>query len=299
MDSKTLFDGLKIMEHKDIVEKYLNKYPVVFLTLKNVELDTCKSSIERIKFLVSAIYQQNLYLYESNKLNERQKELFYSLFLRKATEEELQSALLFLTECLYTYHKKRVIVLLDEYDAPITNALMKGYYQEMIEFMRGFLGSVFKTNNYLEFGVLTGVQRISRESLVSCFNNPKVCGIMDMEFAICYGFTEEEVKDACVVYEKSDNYEEIKRWYDGYRFGEQDMYNPWSIVQYLSRGRFENYWINTGSVQILQDVFYKGDSNLKNGLAGLLTGAPVMMRLEDGITYPIKYVHSNTFRRCF
>jgi hypothetical protein len=165
----------------------------------------------------------------------------------------------------------------------------------MIDFMRGFLGSVFKTNDYLEFGVLTGVQRISKESLVSCFNNPKVCGIMNKVFATCFGFTEEEVKDACEMYELSDKYEEIKKWYDGYRFGGQDMYNPWSIVRYLDENELDNYWVNTGSVRILQDVFYKGDTDLKNGLAGLLTGAPVTMRLEDGITYPIKYVHSNTF----
>jgi len=295
MDSKALFDGLKIMEHKDIIEKHLNKYPVVFLTLKNVDFDTFKKSIEKIKHLVSGICQQNMYLYESDRLNERQKALFYSLFLGKSTEVELQSALLFLTDCLYTYHKKRVIVLLDEYDAPITNALMKGYYQEMIEFMRGFMGSVFKTNDYLEFGVLTGVQRISKESLVSGFNNPLVCGIMNKEFATCYGFTEEEVKDACEMYEISDKYDEVKQWYDGYRFGGKDMYNPWSVTKYLKENEIDNYWVNTGSVRELQDVFYKGDAALKNELAGLLTGAPVMMRLEDGITYPIKYVRSNTF----
>jgi len=295
MDSKVLFEGLKIMEHKDIVEKHLNKYPVVFLTLKNVVLPTYKSSIERIKSLISGICRQNMYLYESDRLDEQQKELFYSLFLRKATEEELQFALLFLTECLYTYHKKRVIVLLDEYDAPITNALMKGYYQEMIEFMRGFLGSVFKTNDYLEFGVITGVQRISKESLVSGFNNPLVCGIMNKTFATCYGFTEEEVKDACEMYEISDKYDEVKKWYDGYRFGGQDMYNPWSVTKYLKENEIDNYWVNTGSVRELQDVFYKGDAALKNGLAGLLTGTPVMMFLEDGITYPIKYAHSDTF----
>jgi len=294
-DSKALFDGLRIMEHKDIVEKYQNKYPVVFLTLKNVEGKTYESSIERIKSLVSAIYQQNLYLFENGGLNEFQRKEFYRFCSKETTEEELQSALLFLTECLYTYHKKRVIVLLDEYDAPITNALIKGYYQDMIEFMRGFMGSVFKTNDYLEFGVLTGVQRISKESLVSGFNNPLVCGIMDKSFATCFGFTEEEVKDACEMYELINQFNEVKKWYDGYRFGGQDMYNPWSIIKYLKEKEIDNYWVNTGSVHILQDVFYKGDTAIKNELAGLLTGTPVMMRLEDGITYPIKYVHSNTF----
>jgi len=294
-DSKALFDGLKIMEHNDIIEKYLNKYPVIFLTLKNVEGENYDRAIEHINGLVSGIYRQNRYLFESDRLDEGQKELFNILSSRKAPEVELQSALKFLTECLYTYHKKRVIVLLDEYDAPITNALIKCYYDEMVSFMRGFMGSVFKTNDYLEFGVLTGVLRISKESLVSGFNNPLVCGIMNKEFATCFGFTEEEVKDACEVYESGDKYDEVKKWYDGYRFGGQDMYNPWSITRYLNAREIDNYWVNTGSVRVLQDVFYKGDSALKNELAGLLTGAPVTMRLEDGITYPIKYAHTDTF----
>jgi len=295
MDSKTLFDGLKIMDHKDIVEKHLNKYPVVFLTLKNVELSTFKNSVERIRLLVSGLYGQNRYMFESDRLDERQKELFYTLFLGKSTDVELQSALLFLTEFLYTYHKKRVIVLLDEYDAPINNALMKGYYKEMIEFMRDFLGSVFKTNDYLEFGVLIGVQRISQESLVSGFNNPKVCGIVDDEFSTCYGFTEEEVISACEQYGYGDSFAEVQQWYDGYRFGNQDMYNPWSIVQYLSRGKLRNYWVNTGSMTILQDIFFKGSVSLKNDLAGLLTGTPIKMRYVEHITYPILYENDDIF----
>jgi len=295
MDGKALFDGLNVMEHKDIVEKHLNRYPVIFLTLKGVEDDTYESSIETIRDMISDIYRQNRYLFDSDRLDEGQKSVFYALFLGKSTQNRLKSALLFLTECLYTYHKKRVIVLLDEYDAPITNALMKGYYDEMVSFMRGFMGSVFKTNDYLEFGVLTGVQRISKESLVSGFNNPKVCGIMNKDFVTCFGFTEEEVKDACNIYGLNDKFDEVKQWYDGYRFGGQDMYNPWSIIRCLDEGEIDNYWVNTGSVRVLQDVFYKGDSALKDGLAGLLTGAPVIMRLEDGITYPIKYVHSDTF----
>jgi hypothetical protein len=120
---------------------------------------------------------------------------------------------------------------------------MKGYYNEMVGFMRGFLGSVFKTNDYLEFGVLTGVQRISKESLVSGFNNPLICGIMNKTFAVCFGFTEEEVKDACNMYEISDQYDEVRKWYDGYRFGGQDMYNPWSIIRYLKETEFDNYWV--------------------------------------------------------
>ena len=165
----------------------------------------------------------------------------------------------------------------------------------MIKFMRGFMGSVFKTNNYLEFGVLTGIQRISRESLMSSFNNPLVCGIMDKEFVTSFGFTEEEVIEACAMYDISEKYSEIKEWYDGYRFGGKNMYNPWGVTRYLKNQELEEYWVNTGSIQIMQDVFYKADDNLRNGLAELITGTPVMMFLEDGITFPFKYAKSDTF----
>ncbi|MCL2011029.1 MAG: ATP-binding protein [Synergistaceae bacterium] len=294
-EGKGLFDGLKIMEHGDIVEKHKNKYPVIFLTLKNVEFPSYENSVDKIRILVSSIYQQKMYLYETDGLNEFKKKKFYRYCSEEATEIELQSALLFLTECLYTYHGKRAIVLLDEYDAPLTNAYVKGFYNEMVEFMRGFLGGTFKTNDSLEFGVLTGVQRISKEGLFSSFNNPKVCGIMDEEFATDFGFTEEEVKDACVAYGLGESFNEAKRWYDGYRFGGQDMYNPWSITGYLDRRKFDEYWVNTGSTSIFKDIFHKGDISLKDNLAGLITGAPVMMYAEDGITYPLEYSNSNAF----
>jgi len=290
-----LFDGLKIMGHTDIVEKHMHKYPVVSITLKNIEMADFGKSIERLKLLVSAAYRQNRYLYESDRLDVQQKEIFYSVLSGKSTGAELENALFFLTECLHAYHKKRVIVLIDEYDTPIDASVRQGYYDEMISFMRGFLGGVFKTNDYLEFGVLTGVQRVSGESLFSSFNNHLVCGIMNEEFSTCFGFTEEEVKAACEMYGVGDKYCDVKTWYDGYRFGGRDMYNPWSITGYLRSQKIDNYWVNTGSVRVLQDVFYKGDDSLKNELAGLLTGAPITMSLEEGITYPIRYANSNTF----
>ena len=294
-DSKTLFDGLDISKHQDICDKYQNKYPVISLSLKNVDVNTYREAIESIGELVSTIFHENLYVCESENLNEYDRKSFHRYCTMEASEVSLRSALKFLTSYLYAYHKKRVIVLLDEYDAPIDNAERNGYYQEMIGFMRGFLGSVFKTNDYLEFGVLTGVQRISKEGLFSSFNNPKVCGVLDAAYATCFGFTEDEIKLACDMYEISEKYDEVKSWYDGYRFGGQDMYNPWSITMYLDKQKLENYWVNTGSVQVLRDVFHQGDDRLRDDLASLLTGGSITMALADHITYPIKYANSNTF----
>ena len=294
-DSRALFDGLKITGHKDICDSHMNKYPVVFVTLKNVENDTYEDSLESIRDLVSEICQEKMYLYRSDDLDEFKKKQFYRLCAKESTVTELKSALKFLTACLHAHHKKRVIVLLDEYDAPLNNAAIEGFYDRMLKFMRGFMGSVFKTNDYLEFGVLTGIQRIARESLVSSFNNPKVCGIMNEKFATCFGFTEDEVKDACGMYGLDDTYLEVKRWYDGYRFGGRDMYNPWSITGYLDEKKFDVYWANTGSMAIFQNVYADGDLQLRDDMAGLITGAPVMMSLEGGITYPVDYESSDAF----
>ena len=294
-DSKAFFEGLAIAEHQSILEKHQNKYPVVSFTLKNVEFDTYEKSISGIRNLVSDLFRENLYICDGDKMNEYTVRDFKRYCSKEVAEIDLASALKFLTSCLHAYHQKRVIILLDEYDTPIDNAERNGYYQDMIGFMRGFLGSVFKTNDCLEFGVLTGVQRISKEGLFSSFNNPKVCGVLDEEFASCFGFSENEVKAACEMYEISGKYDEVKSWYDGYRFGGQDMYNPWSITMYLQRQKFENYWVNTGSVQVLRDVFHRGDDRLRNDVAGLLTGMPITMSIADQITYPIEYVSSDLF----
>ena len=295
-DNRHLFEGLKIMEHEDIVEKHLGKYPVIFITLKDAEYSTFEGTIQKIEFLVSEIYQQNWYIYESDRLEETQKKRFYRYYAGESTEVELQNAIKFLMSCLHQYYGKKVIVLIDEYDAPITNALMKGFYQEMIEFMRGFLGSVFKSNDFLEFGVLTGVQRISKEGLVSGFNNPRVCGVTNDAFSGCYGFTEEEVRLACETYGYGDRFGDVKKWYDGYRFGRaQDMYNPWSIVYFLLEGKLRNYWANTGGVSVLEDIFFKGSLSLKDDMAGLLTDVPILMEYDDHIMYPIQYKNDSVF----
>ena len=157
------------------------------------------------------------------------------------------------------------------------------------------MGSAFKSNNYLEFDVLTGVQRISKESLVSSFNNPIVCGIMSEFFATCFGFTEAEVRDACEMYGLSDTFEKVEKWYNGYRFGGRDIYNPWSIIGYLKEKKFKNYWAYTGGITVLEDIFFKGSLGLKDDMAGLLTDIPVKMKYKEHITYPVIYKNDDVF----
>ena len=295
-DSRHLFDRLKIMEHKDIVEKHQGKYPVVFMTLKDVELSTFDNSLVKLNFLISSLYKQHLYILDHDRIDENDKEKFMLYRSGKATAAELESALIFLMECLHGYYGRKAVVLIDEYDAPINNALQEGFYSEMVKFMRGFLGSAFKSSGFLEFGVLTGVQRISREALVSGFNNPKVCGVANDAFADCYGFTEDEVRLACEQYGYGGRFCDVKRWYDGYRFGQAgDIYNPWSITNFLCEGKLRNYWANTGGMSVLEDVFFKGSLSLKDDIAGLLTGIPVKMEYDDHIVYPIPYDSDDAF----
>ncbi|MCL2065359.1 MAG: ATP-binding protein [Candidatus Cloacimonetes bacterium] len=294
-DSKAYFTGLKIMEHQEIFQKYMNQYPIIFLTIKDVNCNNFDEAIEETRSLVSYIYRQNKYIIESDRFDKQQKKRFNSYLTEESTINELKSSLKFLTDCLYTYHQKRVIVLMDEYDAPLDSSNRNGYYKEMIDFMRGFMGRVFKSNDSLEFAVLTGVLRIARESLFSSFNNPLIAGIMDKEFSSCFGFTEEEVVNACELFGINEKYPEIKKWYDGYRFGGQDMYNPWSITGYLKRQVFENFWVNTGSIDVFKDVFTKGSLELKDDIAGLLTGKPIMMGFEEAFTYPIEYKSTDIF----
>ena len=294
-DTKAMFSGLKITEHQDIINKHQNQNPVIYITLKNVESSTYPEAVNNIKRLISSLYLENDYLLKSKKLNKYQKASINSYLMTTCTVDELKNSLKYLTECFHTHHQKKTIVLVDEYDTPLNNSVFKNYYPDMIEFMRGFLGDVFKGNNFLEFGLLTGVQRIAKQSLMSSFNNPKVSGIMDKDFTTCFGFTEEEVKAACEEFEVSCDFDDVKNWYNGYRFGGIDMYNPWSITGFLHAKEIKNFWINTGGTGLMDNMVSEGSIKLKNSLAGLLTGTPVAMNYDSSIMFPINLEDDDAF----
>ena len=295
-DNRSLFEGLRIMEHTDIVEQYMNKHPVVFITLKDVEAPTYDDSIFMLKDVMASTYFWHQYLLTSDKLNDGQKNDFNRVLLKNVTEADLTVSLKRLMECLYIHHgNKKAFLLIDEYDAPINYAELKGFYPQMIEFMRGFFGKSMKSNKYLEFAVITGVQRIAKEGLFSELNNLTVRGIIDDKFEECFGFTKDEVEAACEYYDVKDSLDDIEKTYDGYRFGQKSLYNPWSIVNYLDSGRLEAYWVNTGSLSILENIFSKGSFALKSDMEDLLLDIPVTMKLDQHITYPIDYDNTNLF----
>ena len=292
-EQRELFAGFKIMQYQDIVETYQNKHPVIFLSLKSIKEPTYEESMISCGKLISKLYYECQYIYDSGILYEGQKNDFSNITMKEANPTELKYSLKELMGYLYAYHKKKVIIIIDEYDAPIDNAEMKGFYPEMVEFMRGFLGDALKTNEYLEFGVVTGVQRIAKEGLFSDLNNLSICSILDEVFTESFGFTEEEVYAACKYYDMQDDMKEIKAFYDGYLFGKKEIYNPWSILNYLKMKKLNAYWINTASMGILKNIFAKGNYELKVAMEGLLMDEPVKMRIGNHITYPIRYQKSN------
>ena len=292
-EQRELFDGFKIMQYQDIVETYQNKHPVILLSLKSIKEPTYDESLMSLGRLISNLYYEYQYIYDSDMLYEGQKKDFLTITMKEANPTELKYSLKELMGYLYAYHKKKVIVIIDEYDAPIDNAEIKGYYPEMVEFIRGFLGDALKGNEYLEFSVITGVQRIAKEGLFSDLNNLKVCSISDDWLEDSFGFTKEEVYAACKYYGMQDDMKEIKAFYDGYLFGRKEMYNPWSILNYLAEGKMDAYWVNTASMGILGNIFVKGSYKLKAMMEGLLMDEPVKMKIGDHITYPIRYEKSD------
>ena len=293
-DNVHLFDGLAIMRERNIVAYCQNQYPVIFLSLKGIKGTTFESSLSLLMQLISSLYIKSGYLLDSDVLMAAEKAKINMYLSEKASKEELMVSLKELMGYLYAHHKKKVIVAIDEYDAPIDNAEIEGFYPEMVKFMRGFLGDALKTNEYLEFSVITGVQRIAKEGLFSDLNNPSVCGISDDVFTDCFGFTEEEVYTACNYYDMPGDMKEIKAFYNGYLFGKKDIYNPWSILNYLKMRKLDAYWINTASMGILKNIFEKGNYELKAAMEGLLMDEPVKMRRGNHITYPIRYQKSNS-----
>ena len=292
-EQRELFAGFKIMQYQDIVETYQNKHPVIFLSLKSIKEPTYEESMISFGKLISNLYYKCHYIYDSGILYEGQKKDFFNITMKEANPTELKYSLKELMGYLYAYYKKKVIIVIDEYDAPIDNAEIEGFYPEMVEFMRGFLGDALKTNEYLEFGVVAGVQRIAKEGVFSDLNNLSICSILDEVFTESFGFTEEEVYAACKYYDMQDDMKEIKAFYDGYLFGKKEIYNPWSILNYLAERKLDAYWVNTASMEILKNIFKKGNYELKAAMEGLLMDEPVKMRLGNHITYPIRYKKSN------
>ena len=282
-----LFEGLSIWEH----EKYRlmqGTYPVIFLSFANAKENNYRSAKERICRLIAELYNQNWYLVENGGLKENEKADFMNVITKKTqmTEEEAGTALNMLSGYLYRYYKKRVIIILDEYDTPMQEAYVNGYWDELVSFTRNLFNSTFKTNPYLARGLMTGITRVSRESIFSDLNNPEVVTTTSKKYAASFGFTEEEVFAAMDEYGYADRKEEIKHWYDGFIFGRQkDIYNPWSMINFLKTGEIETYWANTSGNGLVSKLLRGGSGKLKDQFERLMRGESIHCPIDEQIIY--------------
>ena len=262
------------------------KYPVIFLTFKDVKFDTWGATIDKIRGLLQEEYGRHQELLNSDKLSQYEKEYFTKIISATANEVELTSSLERLSKMLASHYDKAPVIIIDEYDTPIQGGYSKDFYDEIIGFMRNFFSGAFKDNKNLSYGFLTGILRIAQESIFSGLNNLTVNSVMDEEYDSFFGFTESEVKAMLSYYGVSDKEEELKDWYDGYLFGSEEIYNPWSVINYISKGCLpQAYWVNTGKNEILDDVLRVATDDITERLYDLLQGERVVARIDQNVVY--------------
>ncbi len=276
-ENRKLFNGLYI-ENSPVIEEQ-GKYPVIFISMKDIKGDSFEELKTRLKIELSNLYDEYAYLRKT--LSERDIEIFDDIWKRKDTD--YGDSFSFLSKILQEYYKEKVIVLIDEYDAPIIAAYEHGYYDKAITFFKILYSSVLKTNSNLKMGVMTGIVRVAQAGIFSDLNNLIVYTILDDEYSEYFGLTEEEVTKALDYYNLEYNIEKVKEWYDGYKFGQAEVYNPWSILNYTSRKKLEAYWVNTSSNVVIREMLKKSGSDVFKILENLFDKKDVSVTISNSI----------------
>ena len=285
-DTSRYFTDKAIWKCGDEYRKHQGKYPVIFLTFKDVKYDSWEATFAKISGLLQEEFGRHSELQNSDKLEKYEKDYFEKVLNGQANEVELSASLQRLSKMLAAHYKKAPIIIIDEYDTPIQEGYSKEFYDEIIGFMRNFFSGAFKDNSNLSYGFLTGILRIAQESIFSGLNNLTVNSVMDEEYDDFFGFTESEVGEMLAYYGASDKEEELRSWYDGYFFGNKEIYNPWSVINYLSRGCLpQAYWVNTGKNEVLEDVLKTATDDITEKLYSLLQGDRVIARIDQNVVY--------------
>ena len=283
-DRGDLFEGLSIWEEEKY-RKLQGTYPVISLSFANVKEKDFKTASYRIRQLLMKLYEKNSFLRESDLLSNSEKE-YFDRMAGNMSEEDAPLALYQLSDYLYRYYGKKVIILLDEYDTPMQEAYVGGFWEKLVEFTRSLFNSTFKTNPYMERAIMTGITRVSKESIFSDLNNPEVVTVTSDKYATAFGFTEEEVFAALDEYGYGDQKETVKWWYDGFVFGKQrDIYNPWSILNFLDKGKIATYWANTSSNSLIGKLIREGNADIKSDFEELLAGKTIRCPIDEQIVY--------------
>lgn len=286
-----LFEDLKISSYGERYTSHQGKYPVIDLSLKSAKQPTYEMAYGCLVDEIAKEYKRHAYVLSCENLLEDDKERFKAIMNRNGEKSDYAKALEFLSSCLVKYHGEKAIILIDEYDVPLENSYFRGFYEEMIGFIRSLFESALKTNSNLEFAVITGCLRISRESIFTGLNNLKIYSILGSQYADCFGFTEAEVKKLLSSSGLEGNFAEIKKWYDGYKFGDQEIYNPWSILNYVDTAMENNpavpqpYWSNTSSNSIIKELVEEADFGMRQEIESLIAGGTILKPVHEDITY--------------
>ena len=294
IDNSYLFEGLNIKGESEKYTKYMGKYPVINLSLKSAKQGSLDLAFQCIREEISNEFKRHKYIIESDVLK-TEKEHFMKIVNNDKDMSLYITALKFLSDCLNKYHNEKVIILIDEYDVPLENAFFEGFYKEMIGFIRSLFESALKTNSSLEFSVITGCLRISKESIFNGLNNLKIISILDDRYAEHFGFTDDEVIKICEDYNIQQKYETIKQWFNGYIFGETNVYNPWSVMQYVDDLKAninrlpKSYWANTSSNSIVKSLIERADDITKGEIEALIEGKTIEKPVHEDITYDDVY----------
>ena len=290
-DNSYLFEGLKISQAGEEYQKHMGQYPVITLSFKGMKRDTYEEALKNFKWMMSQECQRHMEILQSGKVLDTEKARFQRLLNEEATVSDYFVSIQFLTSCLTKIYDKKTIVLIDEYDVPLENAHFKGYYDKMVSFIRSVFESALKTNHSLEMAVLTGCLRVSKESLFTGLNNPQINSIQSGEFSEYFGFTETEVKDLTEYFRLSDKFSVIKEWYDGYRFGITEIYNPWSVLNYLRDimklpdALPKPYWSNTSSNSIIHQLITEADEDTRDIVEELVNGGSITAPVHEDMVY--------------
>ena len=293
---KALFDGLYISGNKELCDEYMGKYPVIFLSLKGVEGLTYEEAFEAFVRIMGKEVNRVSFLADSDKLTQIEREQYKGLTIMKNgrlafDKEKLISSLQLLSQLLYKHYGKKVVILIDEYDVPLDKAFQNGYYKEMVSLIRGLFGQALKTNEFLQFAVLTGCLRISKESIFTGLNNFKVMSITDSRFDEQFGFTDSEVKKLLSDYGMDSHFDEVKEWYDGYHFGRADVYCPWDVINHAdhlrddSDAKPQTYWINSSGNSLVRRLINRADSSTKDEIERLIAGEAIEKVIRQDLTY--------------
>ncbi|WP_337461997.1 AAA family ATPase [Jutongia sp.] len=292
----SLFDGLYISGNKEICDEYMGKYPVIFLSLKDVDGLKYENAKYRIMELIGREAERYFFLGDSDRLSENEKEQYKAVIALQngkysMDENVLTSSLRLLSHLLFQHYGEKTVILIDEYDVPLDKAFQNGYYQEMVSLIRGLFGMALKTNDSLQFAVLTGCLRISKESIFTGLNNFKVLSILDSRFDEQFGFTDQEVQKILDDYELSSHFEETKEWYDGYRFGKADIYCPWDVINYVEQLRYDpaavpqDFWSNSSGNAMVRRFIDMADVSTKNEIERLIAGESIEKDVTPELTY--------------